>query len=84
MTKLPYRIAFKWVGRWDTDGHKLRLFRIMWTNGLNPRAKGWDNAFASLSLVRRLLDWDTEWQGWEISFFGIRLHIKHNSGGWYV
>ncbi len=79
-----YRFRFKWVLRYDPYEGKFRIFRILWSSGLDAMRKGWYSAKLSLSLDRRLFYFERNLFNWQITFFGIRLHQNKSFGSWEV
>lgn len=74
-------LRFKPVMRYDDDLRWFRLFRIMWERGtVGDGSKGY-SVKVTLALVPHLFRWAREWDGWAISFLGLRVHHKRSYGG---
>jgi hypothetical protein len=79
---VPYKLAFKWVGTFSKTERKIRLFRILWSTGLNALKKPWHSSVLSLTLVPILAKFKKTLNGWEIVMAGIRLRHDKSYGSW--
>lgn len=71
-------MRFKAVFR--RDGYMVRLFRVMWTRGIVGDGDGY-SAKLSVAVRPTLFRWRSEYSGWLLTLFGVRVHFDKSFGG---
>jgi hypothetical protein len=79
---VPYRIGFKWVGRYSSGERKLRVLRLLYAKPVN--APIWYSAALSVNIVAHAFGLEREWESIRVTFLGIQLHYQRSFGGWCV
>jgi hypothetical protein len=80
--KCNSKLKFKFIGTWDKENFKLRLFRWTWATGDDPKIKNWHSSSFAISLWPKIFKYDPELWGWAITILCLRLHRKRAHGGW--
>lgn len=79
---IPYRVFLNLFVTWCKRRRLLRLGRLVWARGGGPATRGGYSAQLSLALRPKLIGWRFDWNDWELTVFGCRLHHVKSFGGW--
>lgn len=75
-------MKFKSVMRWDSNAKLFRIFRIMWYRG--KWGKGGYSAKLSFAFRPRFFLIVDEFEGYDVTILGIRIHYQRSYGGIHV
>jgi hypothetical protein len=79
---IPYRIRLRKIMTWSPGERKVRLFRLLYSNGTNCMKPGWFSASLSISLVSEWWRRERTEHTWAVTVLGVRIHHKKSFGGW--
>jgi hypothetical protein len=85
--EVPYRFGIKTICRRSTCERKIRLLKVVWSNGLNGMKPGWKTYGLSVNLVPHLWRFERAMRGivdHKLTIAGVQLHFQTCQGGWIV
>lgn len=85
--EVPYRFGIKTIFRRSTYERKIRLLKVVWSNGLSGIAPGWKCYGLSVNLVPHLWRLERAMRGivdHRVTILGVQFHIQTCQGGWIV